>query len=106
VDDVVAVGDDGTILLYRGRWESRPARVAVTLRAAAVVGAATWIVGDSGTVLRLDVAGDTTVDLGTACTLRAVFAQSGTVWIVGSDGTRAAVWRIAGGALRQWGACP
>jgi len=106
VDDVVAVGDGGTILRYRGRWEPLPAHPPFTLRAATVVGAVTWIVGDRGTVLRLDTDGAATFDLGTACTLRAVFAQRETVWIVGSDGTHAAVWRLAGGALRQWGACP
>ncbi len=106
VDDVVAVGDDGTILRYRGGWEPLPARAAVALRAAAVIGASTWIVGDRGTVVRLDGEAGTTVDLGTTCTLRSVFAQGGMVWILGSDGTHAAVWRIAAGATRQWGACP
>ena len=106
IDAVIAVGDEGTILRYRGRWEPLPARTSVTLRAAAVAGATTWIVGDRGTVLRLDPEGDATVDLGTTCTLRSVFAQGETVWIVGSDATHAAVWRIAGGATRHWGACP
>lgn len=108
VDDVVAVGDGGTILRYRNGWEPiAPVVPRVTLRAVTVVGGVTWIAGDRGTLLRLD-AGDAIAafDLGTACTLRAIFAQGETLWVIGSDATRAAVWRIAGGATRQWGSCP
>ncbi|GAC1456448.1 MAG: hypothetical protein NVSMB8_03100 [Candidatus Limnocylindrales bacterium] len=107
---VMAVGDAGTILRFRdGAWDALvvpPALRDLSFRAAALIGLSSWIVGDRGSVIRLDGEAETAVDLGTTCTLRAVFAQGGTVWIVGSDGTRAAVWRIAGGAVRQWGACP
>lgn len=106
IDDVVAVGDDGVLLRYRGSWEPLDRRPGVALRAATVIGASTWIVGDRGTVVRLDGDVQTSVDLTTACTLRAVFAQSGMIWIVGSDGTRGAVWRIAAGGAQRWGACP
>jgi len=106
VDDVVAVGDGGTILRYRDGWRPRPGPAGITLRAAALVGTATWVVGDRGTVIRLDGDVQEMIDLATSCTLRAVFAQRGTIWIVGSDGTNAAVWRIGTGAARQWGACP
>lgn len=106
VDDLVAVGDDGVVLRYHGAWDPRAAHPGVALRAAAVSGTTTWIVGDHGTVLRLEGDVETSVDLATACTLRSVFAQGGMVWIVGSDGTRAAVWRIGDGTQRQWGTCP
>jgi len=106
VDDVVAVGDAGTILRYRDGWESRPGPAGLALRAAMVIGSTTWVVGDHGTVIRLDGDVEETVDLATTCTLRAVFAQGGTIWIVGSDGTQAAVWRIGAGTPRHWGACP
>lgn len=108
-DAVVAVGDAGTILRFRGAWErrtGRPERGDISFRAAAFIGPSIWIVGDRGAVVRLDGEAETAVDLGTTCTLRAVFAQGGTVWIVGSEGTRGAVWRLAAGAVRQWGACP
>ncbi|HUQ16713.1 MAG TPA: hypothetical protein VM070_02890 [Candidatus Saccharimonadales bacterium] len=110
-DAVVAVGDAGTILRSRGGvWEAPaavpPGRGDISFRAAALIGSSTWIVGDRGSVVRLDGGAETAVDLGTTCTLRAVFAHRGMVWIVGSDGTRAGVWRIAAGTVRQWGACP
>lgn len=109
VEDVIAVGDDGVVLRFRGAWKPLAPdlqRPGITLRAAAFIGASTWIVGDRGSVVRLDGEVHTAIDLATTCTLRAVFAQRGTVWIVGSDGTRAAVWRIADGVVRRWGACP
>jgi photosystem II stability/assembly factor-like uncharacterized protein len=108
VDDLVAVGDGGTILRYRTGWVAVPPPAPVTLRAAALVGTTTWIVGDRGTVLRLDAGAGppAPIDLGTTCTLRGIFAQGETIWIVGSDGTHAAVWRISGTATRRWGACP
>jgi len=109
VDDVIAVGDDGTVLHFHDGWKlltPDPPRPGITFRAATLVGASTWIVGDRGSVVRSEGGAQTAIDLGTTCTLRSVFAQRGMVWIVGSDGTRAAVWRIAEGAVRQWGACP
>lgn len=106
VDDVVALGDDGTILRYRDGWETRPGPAGITLRAAAVVGTAIWIVGDRGTVIRLDGDSATTIDLGTTCTLRAVFAQREIIWVVGSDGAAGAVWRIGADAPHRWGDCP
>ena len=106
IDDVIAVGDAGTILRFRQGWEARPIRSTAAFRAVLVSGGTSWIVGDGGSVVRLDGDRETVVDLGTTCTLRSVFAQRGMIWIVGSDGTHAAVWRIADGATRQWGACP
>lgn len=108
-DDVIAVGDDGTVLRFRDGWKPIPPDLrssGIAFRAAVLLGASIWIVGDHGSVVRLDGDVRTAIDLGTTCTLRSVFAQRGTVWIVGSDGTRAAVWRIADGAVRHWGACP
>lgn len=106
IDDVIAVGDAGTILRFRQGWEARPIRTTAAFRAVMVSGGTVWIIGDQGSVVRLDGERETVVDLGTTCTLRSVFAQRGMIWIVGSDGTHAAVWRIADGATRQWGACP
>lgn len=109
VEDVIAAGDDGTVLRFQNGWKPvtlDPRRPGITFRAAVLIGASTWIVGDRGSVVRLDGELQTAIDLATTCTLRSVFAQRGTVWIVGSDGTHGAVWRITGGAVRQWGACP
>jgi len=109
VDDVIAVGDGGTVLRFQDGWKalpSDPRRSGIAFRAAVLIGASTWIVGDRGSVVRSEGDVQTAIDLGTTCTLRSVFAQRGTVWIVGSDGTNGAVWRIADGAVRHWGACP
>ncbi len=79
--------------------------VTATLRAASVVGAATWIVGDGGTILELLGERVRPIVLGTACTLRAVFAQGSAVWVVGSDGVRGGAWRITPAGTDRWGAC-
>lgn len=105
-ETALAAGEDGVLLRFAsGRWEPIRTEVTGTLRAAAVVGTATWIVGDQGTVLELLGGTIKRVDLGTTCTLRAVFAQGPAVWIVGSDGTRGGAWRITATGTDRWGTC-
>jgi hypothetical protein len=110
VDDAVAAGDDGTILVWRGRWMPIPAPK-VTYRAALRVGDVTYVAGDGGTLLRFTTAGPAApapvaVSLGTTCTLRGLFARGSEVWVIGSDGGRAAVWRLGPNGTFHWGECP
>ncbi len=109
VDDVVVVGDDATILVWRGTWARVESPVRVNFRAALRVDNGTYIAGDQGTLLR--VSGDPAapvfaqLDLGTSCTLRALFRSGTDLWVVGSDGARSAVWRIGPGGIFHWGQC-
>ena len=110
VDDAVAVGDEGTILVWRGAWTPVVAPH-VTYRAALRVGDQTYVAGDGGTLLRFATTGPAppvpvVVALGTTCTLRGLFARGGDVWVLGSDGGRAAVWRVGPSGSFQWGECP
>lgn len=114
VDDVIAVGDDGAIVIWGGRWKriDADAPTHVTWRAALRVGEfTTYIAGDRGTLLRFTGTAASkpafdVIPLGTTCTLRALFAQGDEVWVIGSDGARSAVWRITGGTVVHWGQCP
>ena len=106
LDSAIAVGDGGTLLRWTAAgWTRATTDTTGTLRAAAVVGAATWVVGDGGVVL--EVLGDRTrrIDLGTTCPLRAVFPQGSSVWVVGSDGTHGGAWRVTPTGIDHWGSC-
>lgn len=110
IDDAVAVGDDGVILIWRGRWSPLPEVPKVSYRAVLRAGPVTYAAGDAGTLVRFSSAPFSRaelsrVDLGTTCTLRALFARGDEVWVIGSDGAKAAVWRISGGAPFRWGEC-
>jgi hypothetical protein len=109
VDDVVAVGDDASVLIWDGAWKSLAAPVHVGFRAALRVGDSTYIAGDEGTLLRLSGGPASPafdrIDLGTTCTLRALFGRGAELWVVGSDGGHAGVWRISAGAVFHWGQC-
>ena len=114
VDDAVAVGDDGTVLFWRGVW-APVAAPKVTYRAALRFGDQTYVAGDGGTLLRFTTVGPTTVGpvppavtvpLGTTCTLRGLFARGAELWVIGSDGGRAAVWRLGPNGTFHWGECP
>lgn len=109
VDDVVVVGDDATILVWRGAWVQVAAPVHATFRAALRVDNGTYIAGDQGTLLRLS--GDPAapvfaqLDLGTTCSLRALFRSGQDLWVIGSAGVRSAVWRIGPAGTFHWGQC-
>lgn len=105
IGDVVAAGDEGTLLRFDGSWKPVASGVTVALRAAARVGSVTYVAGDRGTVLVIEGAAVRRDDLPTTCTLRAAFARGGDVWFVGSEGTRSGVWRRTGDRLVQWGEC-
>src|SRR5262249_53774761 len=107
LDTAIAAGDGGALL----RWTAAGgapigAGVKGTLRAAAVVGAATWVGGDGGGALEGLGGRVPRGDLSSACPLRAVFAQGAAVWVVGSDGTRGAAWRVTPAGVERWGSCP
>ena len=113
VDDVIAAGDDGVILVWGGRWKRLDADAPAHVRwnAALRLGDATYLAGDGGTLLAITGGTGTKpsfalIPLGTTCTLRALFSRGDEVWVIGSDGGRAAVWRIAGGSAFRWGQCP
>jgi len=111
VDDAVVVGDDGVILTWAGRWTVVGGAPKVAYRAVLRAGPAVYVAGDGGTLVRAtDRTGSspewTPIGLGTTCTLRALFSRGDELWVIGSDGGRAAVWRLAGGAVFRWGQCP
>ena len=106
VEDVVAAGDDGVILVWDGRWRQLANVPKVGYRAVLRAGAVTYAAGDAGTLVRFAGPDVGRVDLGSSCTLRALFARGDEVWAIGSDGGRAAVWRITGGTVFRWGECP
>ena len=107
LDTAIAAGDSGVLLRWTAAgWTAVAANVTTTLRASAVVGAATWVVGDGGVVI--EVLGDRIrrIDLGTTCDLRVVFPQGAAVWIAGSVGTSGAAWRVTPSGIDRWGTCP
>jgi hypothetical protein len=110
VEDAVAGGDDGTILIWGGRWTPLTDVPKVTYRAVLRAGPVTYAAGDAGTLLRFQSASIRTdvtpVDLGTKCTLRGLFRRGDEVWVVGSDGGHAAVWRVGPNGVFHWGECP
>ena len=109
VEDAVAVGDDGVVLVWNGAWTRVAAPAPVTLRAALRTADGTYVAGDQGTLLRVSAGPSPTVtrvDLGTACTLRGLFSRGGEVWVLGSDGGHAAVWRVGPNGIFHWGECP
>jgi hypothetical protein len=110
VDDAVVVGDDGTVLFWRGGWKPIDAPRGVAFRAALRMGDVTYIAGDRGLLFRVTGAGDTRVlepvALGTTCTLRALFARGAELWVIGSDAGTSAVWRIGPTGSFHWGECP
>jgi len=111
VDDAVAVGDDGVVLVWDGRWMPLPDVPKVSYRAVLRAGAVTYAAGDGGTLISFSNTRSTTsdvrrVDLGTTCTLRSLFSRGDEVWVVGSDGGRAAVWRVRSNGVFHWGECP
>lgn len=113
----VAVGDTGTVLVFDGTWEPVETGVTANLRSIARFGSVEWIVGDAGTVLRLDAAGgDHTAaasikpaakfDLATTCDLSSVFATAQDVWVIGATAGHSGVWRIRDGRVAEkWGEC-
>ena len=109
VDDALVVGDDGVLLAWAGSWKLVAGAPTVSYRAALRLGAVAYAAGDRGTLVRVsDPNGRpavAVVDLGTTCTLRALFSRGDELWVIGSDGGRAAVWRLAGGAVFHWGQC-
>ena len=111
VEDAVAVGDDGVVLVWDGRWTPLPDVPKVSYRAALRAGAVTYAAGDGGTLIRfsnrpLTATEVRRVDLGTTCTLRSLFSRGDELWVVGSDGGRAAVWRLGPTGIFHWGECP
>ena len=111
VEDPVAVGDDGTILIWGGRWEPLPGVPRVTYRAVLRAGPLTYAAGDRGTLLRFKSGPATSadvsrIDLGTTCTIRALFSRGSELWVIGSDAGRAAVWRVGPNGIAHWGDCP
>lgn len=115
--NAVAAGDGGTLLVFDGAWKPVETGVTANLRSIARLGGVDWIVGDGGTVLRLDAAGGdptaspspkpaTKFDLATTCDLTSVFTTVGDVWVVGASGGRSGVWRIRGDrVVEKWGEC-
>ena len=111
LDDAVAAGDDGVVLVWAGRWERLENIPKVRYQAVLRAGAATYAAGDGGTLISFQSASFTRsavarIDLGTSCTLRALFGRGDEIWVIGSDGGRSAVWRITGGTVFRWGQCP
>lgn len=110
IDDVVAAGDDGVILVWDGGWKRLAAPAPVIFRASLRTADGTYLAGDGGVLLRLAGAPASAavarIDLGTTCTLRGLFSRGTEVWVIGSDGGQAGVWRIAGGSVFHWGQCP
>jgi hypothetical protein len=109
VEDAIVVGDDGTVLVWKGGWTPVAGMPKVGYHAVIRAGPTIYAGGDRGTLVRLtDPAGKAEVapvDLGTTCTIRALFGRGDEVWAVGSDGARAGVWRLVGGTVFRWGQC-
>lgn len=111
--NALAAGDAGTLVVFDGAWQKIETGVTADLRSIARLGSVGWIVGDAGTVLRLDAAGGDQrlplaqkFDLATTCDLRDVFATAQDVWVIGSSGGRSGVWRIRGDKVAEkWGEC-
>jgi hypothetical protein len=111
VDDAVVVGDEGTVLFWRGGWKRVDAPQDVTFRAALSLGDVTYVAGDRGLLFRVTPAGPDrrgleAIPLGTNCTLRALFNRGAELWVIGSDGGKAAVWRVGSSGTFRWGECP
>jgi hypothetical protein len=119
VQTAVAVGDGGTILTLSGLvWSKVDSGVDLPLRAVAAAGSTAWIVGDSGVVLAVDGALQTSgaipakvpvverIDVGTTCSLTSVFARGSDIWVIGSSAAKSGVWRLRDRKVAQrWGEC-
>jgi len=115
--NAIAAGDVGTVLVFDGTWKPVESGVSVTLRSMAGLGAAVWIVGDEGVVLKVEgvfvspgippkPTVVTRVDIGTTCALKSVFVNGQDVWVIGSTESRGGVWRIRDGKVgERWGEC-